>query len=64
MLGVMQVAPTSATTPTDLIGRCLESNAPIVLNNVFYITHAENTNVERILKGAAAVTAEAVTDGE
>ncbi len=64
MLGVMQVAPTSATTPTDLIGRCLESNAPIVLNNVFYITHAENTNVERIWKGAAAVTAEAVTDGE
>ncbi|MCR4920141.1 MAG: hypothetical protein K5945_00335 [Bacteroidaceae bacterium] len=64
MLGVMQVAPTSATTPTDLVGRCLETNAPIVLKNVYYTTHAENTNVERIWKGALPVTAEAVMNGE
>ena len=45
MLGTIQVAASSGTTKTDLIGRCLESNAPIKLENVFYVLSPENQNV-------------------
>ena len=61
VLGIMQVAPSSATTPTDLIGRCSSGNMPIKLNNVHYLLRQENTNVERILGGAIAIRQEAVS---
>ena len=63
MLGTIQVAASSGTTKTDLIGRCLESNAPIKLENVFYVLSPENQNVERIWKGATEVQAEDVKSG-
>ena len=64
VLGIMQVAVSSATTPTDLIGRCSSGNLPIKLNNVHYLLREENTNVERILGGAIAIRKEAVSTEE
>ena len=61
VVGIMQVAVSTATTPTDLIGRCSASNLPIKLNNVHYLLREENTNVERILGDAVAIRGEAVS---
>ncbi len=63
VLATIQVAAAGSTTPTDMIGRCLASNAPIKLNNVYYVNREENTGVERIWNPSTEIQVEDIKSG-